>query len=164
MTDIVEETRQFVKAFQQKHPGKRIAITSNGLELVPVEFEIDLEETQRRREQIRTINQELVGAHDSKRARLHLPRVKGFRHKLVDIFEHSAFVVVHALEVRLKVVQEELALLRHTRQRDLTPVERLQLQDNLQELSQEELAEQIDPWITLEDTIKGLIEDFSFGE
>jgi len=32
---IVEETRKFVEEFQRQHPGQRIAITSNGLELVP---------------------------------------------------------------------------------------------------------------------------------
>jgi len=32
---IVEETRKFVEEFQGKHPGKRIGITPNGLELVP---------------------------------------------------------------------------------------------------------------------------------
>ena len=114
-----------------------------------MKFEIDVEETQSRREQIRVINDELCGRER-----------KGFRHKLVEISEHSALVVVHALEVRLKVVQEELILLRKARKHALSHVERLQLQDNLQELSREELAEQVDPWISLEATIKDLIERF----
>jgi len=129
-----------------------------------MQFEIDVEDVQNLREQVSVINEQLIVAHDSQRARLLKTKVTGFRHKLVDISEYNMLVVVHALEVRLKVVQEELALLHHTRQRDLTSVERLQLQENLQELSQEELAEQVDSWISLEDTIKSLIEDFSFGD
>lgn len=88
--------------------------------------------------------------------------MKGFRHKTVDISEHSAPIVIHALETRLKIVQLELMLLRISRERDLTHIERSQLQTNLQELSQEELKEQVDPWITLEDIIKDLIEKFTF--
>lgn len=80
--------------------------------------------------------------------------------KLVEISYHSLPVVQHALVQRLKEVEAELQLLRIARERDLTRIERWQLPSNLQKLTQEELAEQIDPWITLRDTIADLIKEF----
>lgn len=68
--------------------------------------------------------------------------------------------VRQALAQRLKAVNAELAILRLTKERDLTSEERSQLPANLSRLRQEALQEQIDPWISLRDTIEYLIKEF----
>lgn len=84
----------------------------------------------------------------------------GFEKKTIEICEHDACVVRHALVQRLKAVTAELAILRITKERDLTSEERWQLPANISRLRQESLREQIDPWISLRDTIEYLIKEF----
>jgi hypothetical protein len=117
-------------------------------------FEIDVEETERRRQQIREINDKLAGR---------TPKGRPVRYagtKLIEVSRHNLPVVQHALVQRLKAVSAELNLLARTETRDLTQTERWQLPANLQKLPREELQEQIHPWISLKDTIEGLIADF----
>ena len=82
----------------------------------------------------------------------------------VGLSLHDAPVVIHALCKRLKEVSQELAILRLTKDRDLTREERWQLPANLQQFSREELQEQIDPWISLEDTTFDLIQRYVEAE
>lgn len=119
-----------------------------------MKFEIDTEETERRKQQIREINDQLAGRSPKGNP------VPYAGTKLIEVSRHDLPVVQHALVKQLQRVQSELKILRFSRERDLTRVERWQLPANLQQLSQEELQEQVDPWISLEMTVQGLIEDF----
>jgi hypothetical protein len=84
--------------------------------------------------------------------------------KLIEVCEYNLLVVQHALVQRLKCVRAELEILRLSRERELTRIERWELPVNLQGMTREELMEQVDPWITLVDTLEGLIEDFAEKE
>ena len=101
-------------------------------------------------EQVHAINQELGRAK------------KGTRRKYVAIHEHDASVVRHALAQRYKTVTKELEILQISKERDLDEIERFQLPPNLRRFSQEELREQINPWISLQMTLAGLMRDFAF--
>jgi len=76
----------------------------------------------------------------------------------IKLNEHSLPVLRYALAQRSKTVAAELAVLCLTKQRDLTETERWQLPANLQQLSQEQLQEQIFPWSTLLEVIEYLIQ------
>lgn len=92
------------------------------------------------------------------------PMPKQVPMKTVQICEHDACVVRCALSKRLKDVTAELAILRITQDRDLSSEERWQLPANLQPMPREELQEQINPWISLRDTIEYLIKEFKVEE
>ena len=79
---------------------------------------------------------------------------------MIEVSHYNLPVVQHALAKRLKEVEAELQLLRLSHERDLSQIERWQLPANLQKFTQEELAEQIDSWISLRDTIADLIKEF----
>jgi len=101
------------------------------------------------------------GATPAKKAR---PTPKGFQKKTIEICEHDACVVRHALAQQLKRVSAEIVILKLTKTRDLNQEERWQLPANLQQMSRSDLQEQIDPWISLEMTIQGLIDTFKIEE
>jgi hypothetical protein len=84
------------------------------------------------------------------------------RYKLMWISEHNALVVIYALMRRLKEVRSEVEILKLAATRDLKLVERMMLPSNLQKMSHEQLKEQVDPWISLQMGIEGLIETFTF--
>lgn len=67
-------------------------------------------------------------------------------------------VIKYALARHLKDTEHALSLLKISKDRPLTKLERLMLPENLQRLSDEELRENVDPWITLVMHIKDLIE------
>jgi len=80
---------------------------------------------------------------------------------------HTAPAVHYALCQSLKEVESTLAILERLQNpdhsdRELTFAERRMLPTTLTDLSREELLEQIDPWITLVDTLKDLIREFEF--
>lgn len=87
---------------------------------------------------------------------------KALSKKKIDICYQDAQVVLYSLAQRLKAVNAEISILKLTRDRDLTREERWQLPAHLQQLTQKELEEQIDAWITLQMAIEGLIKDFQF--
>ena len=78
----------------------------------------------------------------------------------VEIDAHSAMLVEYALARRLIQVSHELEILKRTRIRELMPIERWELPSNLQRMTREQLQEQIDPWITLEDSLNHWMKQF----
>ncbi len=67
----------------------------------------------------------------------------------LEIDLHDLCIFRCALAKQIKVVSAEVEILKKTRERDLTQPERWQLPANIQQMTQEELQEQIDPWISL---------------
>lgn len=57
--------------------------------------------------------------------------------------------VAYAVSQQIKKVSAEVEILKISRKRDLTRMERWQLPANLQQMTQKELQEEIDPWISL---------------
>ena len=126
-------------------------------------MEIDIQDRDVRKAQIQSINEELGKTR------------KGLRTKLVEVCEHDGPVIRHALAQRLKAVTKELEILRISKERDLTEIERFQL-PGLARLSngqvgtgrspaaREELQEQINPWVSLQMTLEDLISQFTFPD
>lgn len=75
--------------------------------------------------------------------------------------ELDAALIHGALKDKLTQVKDDLDILNLTKKRDLTETERYALPTNLQHLSQEELTEQIDPWISLKMHYEYLINTFN---
>jgi len=109
---------------------------------------IDVKDEAKRRQQLVAINEAL--GKDPRRGTT----------KLVEISDYYAPLIQYALAQRLKQTTRELELLKLTRERDLSPVERWQLPSNLQRLRQDQLQEYIDPWISLQSTFETLILEF----
>jgi hypothetical protein len=86
--------------------------------------------------------------------------MRTIRSKMIEVSSYEAPLIVGALREKLAKVSYDLQLLQIARHRDLTPKERAELPSTMQEYSLDELREQIDPWISLRDTYRGLIEDF----
>ena len=78
----------------------------------------------------------------------------------LDIETYHLPVIQHALVQRLKIVRAELDVIMVAPYRVLTQAERWMLPSNLQELTEEQLQEQVDPWISLKDTLEWLIDLF----
>ncbi len=93
----------------------------------------------------------------SKRPRHPLPK------KVIEVTEHDACVMRHALVQRQKAVRVEVEVLKLTRDRELTREERWLLPANLQTMTRAELQEQVDAWISLLSTIEFWIEEFKVG-
>jgi len=100
-------------------------------------------------------------ALDLKAINVELAKGRKFdRHKVVRVHWHDEPIIVHALVQRLQEVENELVILRLTHERELTREERWKLPPNLSRDSREDLRDQVDSWISLKDTLEGLIEDF----
>lgn len=90
--------------------------------------------------------------------------------RTVTLEWHSCSLVHYAMIQRLKEVESNLRILQEAREllmeRDVRPevdlpqVLRYQLPGHMQGLTLEELAENVDPWITLQDYCKDLIKQF----
>lgn len=80
--------------------------------------------------------------------------------KMIEVSHHNALLIHGALREKYNQAVEDLGLLLQTRTRDLDEFERSQLPSTLMTLTRDQLREQIDPWVTLRDTLKGLCEDF----
>jgi hypothetical protein len=82
---------------------------------------------------------------------------------ILHLDNEDAHVVLYALCRRLREVEADLSILRISRERDLTIVEKAMLPPQLTEVLDNErlghkLREQIDPWISLRDHIAFLIQ------
>ena len=75
------------------------------------------------------------------------------------ISEDDAHLIHYALSKRLAEAQHTLNLLKIARERELTKTEMMMLPFQLSKDTREELAEQIDPWISLASNIEYLISD-----
>lgn len=82
------------------------------------------------------------------------------KRKTITIDDLDAALILPGLKERLQQVNADIALLMLTKKRDLTDQEREELPTNLQHFPQEELREQIDPWISLRMHLESLIETF----
>lgn len=88
------------------------------------------------------------------------PKHSPLQHWIVEVDSHSAMMVSYALALRLMQVSYELDILKRTKIRDLKQIERFALPSNLQGMTQEQLQEQIDPWITLEEELNHWMQQF----
>ena len=89
----------------------------------------------------------------------------GHRHKLLVVDEYFSPLIRGALKDRLTRVKVEVEWLKLCNLRDLTADERTTyLPENLRAMTQEELQEQINPWISLQMAYESLIEDYVFPE
>jgi len=76
----------------------------------------------------------------------------------LDLEEDDAHLIIFALSKQLKQVKSDLAVLRIAKDRDLTKSERCMLPNlSIFKPTREQIAEQIDPWISLEDEYEYLI-------
>jgi hypothetical protein len=75
----------------------------------------------------------------------------------LSLEEHPFLCVRYALVQHLKEVQHELATLRLAKERPLESWERLLLPSTLQDATRDVLLENIDPWISLVDTVEDTI-------
>jgi hypothetical protein len=128
-------------------------------EVTSMNFKIDIENAVVRKEQIQAINEQLERRFVQGGKAVPIKRLAT---KLVEVSEYYTPLVTHALEERLKIVEAELVVLLNATNRELTVAERMQLPESLRDLPIEELEEQVDPWITLRDSIKDLMEQFKF--
>ena len=69
----------------------------------------------------------------------------------------DAGLICYALAQRLKPILQEITTLYLAEDAELNQIQRM-LPSNLQRLSREELVEQINPWISMQDTIEYVIE------
>ncbi len=80
--------------------------------------------------------------------------------KMIEVSHHNALLIHGCLRAKYTEAVRDLGLLLQTRTRDLTADERELLPSTLYELTRDQLREQIDAWVTLRDTLRGLCEDF----
>lgn len=73
--------------------------------------------------------------------------------------EHAFLCVRYALAQELKRVRQELVMIKEGANRDLVSWEKSMLPSTLQQASQQDLKENINPWITLEDYIGDTLKD-----
>jgi hypothetical protein len=82
----------------------------------------------------------------------------------ISLDDHSAMIVRYALSQRLKIVRQELEILKIAKERDLTSWERYMLPSSLQLADKNILLENTEPWESLvfyiEETLKDLEKAF----
>ncbi len=91
-----------------------------------------------------------------------MPTVTRYSNLLLDNFD--CHILLCALRERWRTEAGTLRVLRISRRRKLTRVERFLLPLNLQLLSDKELSEQVDAWISLIQQIKHLMKQIEKSE
>lgn len=91
-----------------------------------------------------------------------MPSVTRYSNLLVDNFD--CHILLCALRERWRTEAGTLRLLRISRRRKLTRVERFLLPQNMQLFSEAELSEQVDAWISLLQQIKDMVKRIEESE
>jgi hypothetical protein len=78
----------------------------------------------------------------------------------VELELQEVMVVEHALRVRLNQVEMTLPILAKADQNKLSAYERAILPETMADLTDKEVGEQYNPWITLRDMLIRLIDEF----